>query len=212
METSPLVYSDAESRSITEEVIERSGQNIFACYQCRRCASGCPVGGRIGMTPDRLIRLVIMGDREAALRNQLVWHCVSCYTCGTRCPNQIQTASVVDTLKKMAKEEHIPPLSPKVKAFHDAFCDAAKHMGRVNEMEFMARYEMKNTFYELCRFNLKGIVKEFKNQASMGLEMTRKKRMHFGLERVKDRSEIKRFVKIAKEKHSTSKSSSEARG
>ena len=79
-------------------------------------------------------------------------------------------------------------------------------------MEFMARYEMKNTLYELSRFNLKGIVKEFKNQASMGLEMTRKKRMHFGLERVKDRSELKRLFKIAKEKNSTRKSSSETRG
>ena len=212
MEVSPFVYSGSESRSIAEEVVERSGQNIFACYQCRRCAAGCPVGAETGMTPDLLLRLVIMGDRDAALRNELVWHCVSCYTCGTRCPNQIQTARVVDTLKKMAKEKHISPLSPKVKGFHDAFCAAARHRGRVNEMEFMRRYEIKNTFYELSRFNLKGIAKELKDQALMGLKMTRKKRMHFGIERVKDRSDLKRLFKMAKEKESTRKLSSETRG
>jgi len=212
MEASPLEYSGTDSRSITEEVIDRSGQNIFSCYQCRRCAAGCPVGAETGMTPDRLIRLVIMGDRDGALQNELVWHCVSCYTCGTRCPNQIQTARVVDTLKKMAKEKHVPPLSSKVKGFHDAFCAAARHMGRVNEMEFMGLYEMKNSFHELSRFNLKEIAREFKDQTVMGLKMTKKKRMHFGLERVKDRSELKRFFKMAKEKRSARKSSSEARG
>jgi len=212
MEVSALVYSDSVSRSFTEEVIERSGQNIFACYQCRRCAAGCPVASEIGMSPDRLIRLIIMGDSDGALQNELVWHCVSCYTCGTRCPNQIQTARVVDTLKKMAKERHVRPLSKKVKTFHDAFCAAARHMGRVNEMEFMLRYEMGIIFNELFRLNLKGIVEELKDQTLMGLEMARKGRMHFGVERLKDRSELKRLFKKAQEKQSAHKPSSDARG
>jgi heterodisulfide reductase subunit C len=92
MKNLPLVYSGSEGRSLAEEVVRRSGQNIMACYQCRRCAAGCPVGDETGITPDRLIRLIILGDRDAALQNKLVWQCVSCYTCGTRCPNEIQTA------------------------------------------------------------------------------------------------------------------------
>ena len=202
-----LAYNKEEGRSLVNEVIQRSGQNILACYQCRRCAAGCPVGDDAGVTPDRLIRLIVMGDRSAALQNQLVWKCVSCYTCGTRCPNEIHTARVTETLKKMGKEEHLAPLSPKVKTFHDAFCTAAKHMGRVNEMEFMGLYEMQNTLHELSKANLKGIVEELKGQAKMGLAMTQKKRMHFGIEKVKDRQELKRLFKMAKDKKSLQKSS-----
>lgn len=212
MNSLPLVYSSSVGRSFTEEVVERSGQSITACYQCRRCAAGCPVGDETGITPDQLIRLILLGDRDAALKNKLVWQCVSCYTCGTRCPNGIQTARVTETLKKMAGEEDVAPLSPKVKGFHDAFCAAARHMGRVNETEFMGLYGMKNTFHSLFHFDLKGLFNEMKDQAKMGLDMTRKKRMHFGVERVKDRSELKRFFKMAKDKKSTRKSSSGTRG
>jgi heterodisulfide reductase subunit C len=212
MNSLPLAFSSSEGRMLAEEVVGRSGQNIMACYQCRRCAAGCPVGDETGITPDRLIRLIILGDRNAALENKLVWQCVSCYTCGTRCPNGIQTARVTETLKKMAVEEHVTPLSPKVKGFHDAFCAAARHMGRVNETEFMGLYGIRNTFHDLFRFNLKSIFNELKDQAKMGLEITRKKRMHFGIERVKDRSELKRFFKMAKDKKSLRKATSGSRG
>ncbi len=207
MDDSLLAYEKKKSGFLLEEVIKRSGQNISSCYQCRRCAAGCPVGRDAGMTPDRLIRLIVMGDRNAALQNRLVWKCVSCYTCGTRCPNEIHTARVTETLKKMAKEEHLAPLSPKVKTFHDAFYASAKHMGRVNEMEFMGLYEMQNTLHELIRGNLKGIVTELKTQAEMGLAMTRKKRMHPGILKVKDRRELNRLFKMAKNKKMIEKTS-----
>jgi heterodisulfide reductase subunit C len=112
----------------------------------------------------------------------------------------------------MAVEEHVAPLSPKVKEFHNAFCAAARHMGRVNETEFMGLYEVKNTLHDLFRFNLKNIFREFIEQAKTGLEMTRKRRMHFGIERVKDRSELKRFFKMAQEKKSAHKPSHGTRG
>ncbi len=194
-------YEKKEASTLAEEVMERSSQNLTACYQCRRCAAGCPVADTTGTTPDRLIRMILMGDRKGALENQLVWQCVSCYTCGTRCPNQIQTARITETLKKMAKEEQRTPLSPNIKAFHDAFCTAARHFGRVNEAEFMGLYEMKNTLRDLSGFRFLKIYREMKTQALLGLTMTKKGRMHFGLERVKGNRELKRLYKIAKLKN-----------
>ncbi|MBW2707693.1 MAG: 4Fe-4S dicluster domain-containing protein [Deltaproteobacteria bacterium] len=194
-----LVYEKQKTPSFAEEVMERSGQNIMACYQCKKCAAGCPVGKEISMTPDRLIRMIIFGDREGALFNPLVWRCVSCYTCGTRCANGIQVGRITETLKQMARESKYEPLVPRVKEFHNAFCASAKHMGRVNEMEFMGLYEMKNILHEIKNHNLKGIVDELLEQAKTGIAMGRKKRMHFGVERVRDRSEIKRLFKISEE-------------
>jgi heterodisulfide reductase subunit C len=201
MSDTVLDFKPETAQTLVEEVENRSHQKITSCYQCRRCAAGCPVAEETGyVTPDRLIRMILLGDRDKALSNPLVWKCVSCFTCGTRCPNEIQTARIVDTLKKMAKEEHRPALAPKVSAFHDSFCASAKHMGRVNEMEFMGMYELKNTLRDLLGFKFKSLYDEMLAQGKLGLAMTGKGRMHFGLQKIKDRKELKRLYKKAKEK------------
>jgi heterodisulfide reductase subunit C len=194
-----LEFEHENTQTLIQEVMARSEQNITACYQCRRCAAGCPVGEETGyVTPDRLIRMILLGDREQALSNKLVWKCVSCYTCGTRCPNEIQTAKVTETLKHMSKEEHLDPLLPKVAAFHKSFCAAANHLGRLNEIEFMGLYEMKNTFRNLIRFKFKEVFNETMQQLKLGMMMTKKKRMHFGIQKVKNLSDLKRLLKKAK--------------
>jgi heterodisulfide reductase subunit C len=186
-----LQFQPTEARTFLQEVAARSGQNLAACYQCRRCAAGCAVGDETGfVTPNRLIRMVMLGDRDQALSNELVWRCVSCYTCGERCPNDIQTARITETLKKMAKEEHVPALQPKVAHFHDAFLESGVRWGRVNEMEFMGAYEMKNAFLEARRFRFGAIMSEIRQQMRLGLAMLRLKRMHMGFLKSGGRAEI----------------------
>jgi heterodisulfide reductase subunit C len=198
--SSPVKFDPAVSRPLVEEVMERSGQNLLACYQCRRCAAGCPVGDESGVTPDRLIRMILLGEKNDAMNNLLVWKCVACYTCGTRCPNNIQTARINETLKQMSKEAHLEPLSPSVAAFHDAFTTSTSHFGRVNELEFMGLYEMKNMPDLLKKGGLGAALKEMKDQAKLGLAMTKKKRMHMGVDKIKGLPEVKSLYKKAKEK------------
>lgn len=181
-----------QARPFLAEVMERSGQNLTACYQCRRCAAGCSVGDETDcFTPNLLIRMVVLGEREQALSNELVWKCVSCYTCGTRCPNDIQTARITETLKKMAKEEHLEPLQPRIADFHDAFLQSGLRWGRVNEMEFMGAYEMKFALRKIRARAFGEIAGEIKTQALLGKEMMRLRRMHFGFLMAKGRKEIK---------------------
>lgn len=198
--SSPVKFDPELSKPLVEEVMERSGQNLLACYQCRRCAAGCPVGDESGVTPDRLIRMILLGEKNEAMNNLLVWKCVACYTCGTRCPNNIQSARINETLKQMSKEEHLEPLSPSVAAFHEAFTTAASHLGRVNELEFMGLYEMKNTANMMKRGEWKATLDEMKNQAKLGMAMVKNKRMHLGIEKIKGLSEVKGIYKKAKEK------------
>ncbi|AOY59658.1 MULTISPECIES: 4Fe-4S dicluster domain-containing protein [Desulfococcus] len=200
--TGPLLeFRPEQAKPLLQEVMERSGQMLTACYQCRRCAAGCTVADETGFfTPNILIRTVILGDRETALSNPLVWKCVSCYTCGTRCPNDIQTARITETLKKMAKEAHIAPLQPKVAAFHDSFLESGLRWGRVNEMEFMGVYEMKNIIREARARNYEAIVDELKTQAKLGMAMFRLKRMHAGFMTTKGRKEIKALYRKTRKK------------
>ncbi len=200
MSISVLQFEPELSLPLIQEVMDSSGQNLFACYQCRRCAAGCPVGDETGVTPDRLIRMIILGEREKALNNLLVWKCVACYTCGTRCPNNIQTAKINEILKQMSKEAHFEPILPKIAAFHDAFLRSTSHFGRVNELEFMGLYAMHNAKSELKHGGgWKAIADEIINKAKLGILMIKKKRMHLRLEKTKKLSEIKRLYKKAKD-------------
>jgi heterodisulfide reductase subunit C len=197
MPSSVLEY-EATSTSLLAEVAKRSGQNLQACYQCRRCAAGCPVGEETGVTPDRLIRMIVLGDREEALNNLLVWKCVACYTCGTRCPNNIQTARITETLKQMAKKAHTKPLTPRIADFHSAFMTSTRHLGRFNEIEALTIYETKTAIKELTQGKVKAVIDEMVGQARLALDMMKKKRLHLGVDRVKARSEVKALYEKAK--------------
>ncbi len=204
MSSTVLKFEPEVSSPLAETVMERSGQNLLACYQCRRCAAGCPVGDETGVTPDRLIRMIVLGEQEGALNNLLVWKCVACYACGARCPNNIHTARINETLKQMSKEAHQEPLTYKVSAFHDAFMKSTSHFGRVNELEFMGLYEMRNARHELKRGGgWKAVMDELKGQAKLGLAMMKNRRMHMKFDRIRGLSEVKRLYTKAKEKVSS---------
>jgi heterodisulfide reductase subunit C2 len=200
MSSQPLKYESNTAASLLDEVETRSGQNLKACYQCRRCAAGCPVGEETGVTPDRLVRMIMLGDREAAMSNLLVWKCVACYTCGTRCPNNIQTARITEALKQMGKQEGIKPCRPRIADFHDAFMTSTRHLGRFNEIEGMAIYEAKTAVKELLQGKFKAVIDEALTQAKFGAAMSVKKRMHAGVDMIKNRSELKGLFKKSKKR------------
>lgn len=198
MSSPVLKYEATVSKTLLDEVSKRSGQNLQACYQCRRCAAGCPVGEETGVTPDRLIRLIVLGARDEALNNLLVWKCVACYTCGTRCPNNIQTARITETLKQMAKKAHARPLTPRIADFHNSFMTATKHFGRFNEIEGLTIYETKTAINELSQGKVKAVIDEMVGQAKLAVTMVKKKRLHFGLDKVKNNAEVKALYEKAK--------------
>jgi len=189
-------FRPESAKAFLQEVTLRSGQNLESCYQCRRCAAGCPVMENTGnISPDTLIRLIILGDRSAALNNELVRQCVSCYTCGVRCPNNIQTARITETLKQMSAEEHMEPLRPDIGFFHKSFFNSGLRWGRVNELEFMGFYEMKNLLYLAAEKDFKSVIKEMAAQLRFAWKVIRRKRMHFGFLKAGGRKELKALQK-----------------
>jgi heterodisulfide reductase subunit C2 len=199
--SAPMLYYQPESaRPFAEEVAERSGQKLLTCYQCRRCAAGCPVSEQVGSwTPDRLIRLIVLGDRTGALANPLVWKCVSCYTCGTRCPNDIQTGRITETLKKMAAESGVAPVVPKIKHFHDRFMNSALRWGRVNELEFMGFYELDTTLDSVSAGAWREVIAEMAAQTkNFALPMLKTGRLHPELPSFHGRRELARLAKKSK--------------
>jgi len=184
-------YSNSEAKFFTNEIMVRSGQNITSCYQCKRCAAGCPVAEQTDMvTPNRLIRMVVLGDVEQALTNKLTWKCLFCHTCGTRCPNNIKTGRVAETLKKMALDAGLKPRNPEDRNFHESFFNHSLRWGRINEIGVMGEYEMRNTWDNLKKKNVKEIISQVKQRSKFAWDMFRQERLHLSFHSSRGRNEI----------------------
>ena len=89
------VYSlKLKKGDLVKEVEELCGENLFGCYQCGTCSSGCPFVDDMDLTPDEVIRYVIL-DRKEVLNSKTIWLCASCYTCAERCPRDINITKII---------------------------------------------------------------------------------------------------------------------
>ncbi len=190
------------AQEFADQIMLKSGQPLTCCYQCRKCAAGCPVGKETNyLTPDRLIRMIVLGDKKGALNNALVWRCVTCFICGTRCPNNIHTSRVTEVLKDMALEDNCEPLNPKGLFFHQAFLKSSLWWGRMNEIIFMPLFELKTIFYQLRKQKWSEIWSETKEKLAFGRSMVKLKRIHLGLTSSKGRKELKKLAAYSEKRN-----------
>ena len=150
------------SRKITEEV-----KNLNRCYQCSMCSDGCPVAYAMDYHPNEIIYMARMGLKEKALRSKAIWVCVSCQTCATRCPNEIEIVHLMDVLRGQSLQEGVKSSVDKIPQFHEAFVKGIKNRGRVDTIELILNYELKTR-------DVFSSLKKFREQGSQGLEMLRK--------------------------------------
>jgi heterodisulfide reductase subunit C len=125
-------------------VESESGQKLTNCYQCQKCAAGCPVTPFTDYTVSQIIRLTQMNQESKVLSSSMIWLCTACGTCGARCPNDINMGLAMDALKKRAVEVDGTRISEnRINKFHSAFLDNIRKKGRLNEMEMMINYKRK---------------------------------------------------------------------
>jgi heterodisulfide reductase subunit C len=77
---------------------------VKLCYQCGTCAGGCPVFKQYSkFNPRRVMEKLLAGDFTAELfDDQQIWYCTGCYTCSTRCPQEIDIGHIISEMKNMA--------------------------------------------------------------------------------------------------------------
>jgi heterodisulfide reductase subunit C2 len=119
--------------------------SVSACYQCRKCSSGCPLTFAMDLLPDQVIRLALLGQEEQVLGCTTIWVCSSCETCTTRCPNDIDIAGVMDWLKEEALRRGQAVPQPAVSRFHQAFLRSVRLAGgRLPEAMLLGLYTLKS--------------------------------------------------------------------
>jgi heterodisulfide reductase subunit C len=146
--------------SFSELVVQESGENLLACYQCQKCSAGCPVAYAMDVLPNQIIRMVQFGLRERVLSSNTIWVCASCYTCSVRCPNDIDIAKIMDVLRHIALKSKVKPAEKDIPIFHSVFLDSIKSKGRIHELGLIWQYKTKT--------------RDFMKDAALGWKMFRK--------------------------------------
>jgi heterodisulfide reductase subunit C len=129
-------------KAFLRQVDRVSGQLVESCYHCHTCTAGCPVSSEMDYGPDRILRLIELGHRERVLSAPDIWLCAGCETCGTRCPNEIDIAKVMDTLRQFSLAEGLATSLPRIPLFHKVYLRVIKALGRSHEAVMLVSYKL----------------------------------------------------------------------
>jgi heterodisulfide reductase subunit C len=118
-------------------------EKIELCFQCQKCASGCPVAYVMDYTPPQLLRMILLGMDEQVFGAKTAWLCASCETCTTRCPQGIDIARVMDGVREAAIAEKKKAAVPRALAFNKLGVWNLKTFGRMYELGLIGLFKMK---------------------------------------------------------------------
>ena len=140
--------NDNHPETYSDKIKKATGEIIENCYQCGKCTAGCPLASDMEYPPSLMMRMLQTGDesdREALLRSLMIWYCVSCETCATRCPQEVSVANIADFLRQESyRKKMVHKGARNIVAFHKTFLDSIKYTGRLYEVGLIAGYKMRS--------------------------------------------------------------------
>jgi heterodisulfide reductase subunit C len=127
------------------EVASRAAgvSRLEMCIQCGSCGGSCPSGADMDHTPRMLFAMLRAGMREAVLKSNTPWICVSCYHCVVRCPQEIHITDVMYILKGMAIEAKLYQDST-APDFSKTFIGMVENYGRSFELGLATRHYLRH--------------------------------------------------------------------
>lgn len=171
--------------SLMEEILDSREISVQKCYQCGKCSAGCPLSEDMDYPPSVIMRLLQTEDKkleEQALRSMTIWLCVTCETCATRCPMEIDIPGVMDFCRERSLQKKMSnPSAKNIISFHKAFLDSIDYTGRLYELGLIADYKTRS--FQLGQ------------DVMLAPDMIAKGKLGFFPELIKDRKGISRIFK-----------------
>jgi len=128
------VVLSRETLKFAKDLQSLTGENAMLCYQCKKCTLGCPAAYTMRMKPHELMRAIQLGKKEEIYWSGTIWICLSCETCNTRCPQDINILRVIDGLREMSKRFDYYNPEPVIPALHRIFMTLVERFGKVYEL------------------------------------------------------------------------------
>jgi heterodisulfide reductase subunit C len=183
---------DAAHRKGTflEEVIEATpgGERLVHCLQCGSCGGSCPSSAEMEFTPRMLIAMINAGRREAVLAANTMWACVSCYSCTSRCPQNIPITDIIYTLKRMAIAEHRYH-GTDAPALAKTFTNFVEKYGRSYEAGLATHYHLLKRWKPI----------QLMKMGPMGVKIFFKQRMAIFPTKIRQIDQLRAIIKKAEE-------------
>jgi len=184
-----LIQREAELKSQFLSHVEfvPEGERIKQCIQCGTCTGSCPVSFAMDITPREIIALFRAGEIQKILNSEAIWLCVSCYSCQTRCPQQIRLTDIFYVLKQLAIQNKIFSKTIKVHQLRETFLTMLNEYGRLNETLLMIKFILKTNPLKGIRF------------LPLATKLMIKGRLSFRNKGIKNKEVLRSIIKKSKE-------------
>lgn len=136
-----MAITTAEGEEFKDRVLALAGDEVKTCIQCGTCSASCPTAHLMDTPIRKLVKLVLEGEKKAALESRSIWLCTSCLLCTVRCPRNIRPMAVVAALKTVYEEEE---MKCRDSVFEGIFARQIRDYGRISELLLSAEYMIRS--------------------------------------------------------------------
>ncbi|MDO8886267.1 4Fe-4S dicluster domain-containing protein [Candidatus Oleimmundimicrobium sp.] len=171
--------------TFAEQIKNECGENVYSCYQCKKCTLGCPTAYAMRYKPHQLIEAIQLGQKDLVLKDQSIWLCLSCQTCMARCPQNLDFVKVADAARIIAQREGFKIPVPEIAAFNSSFLSLVERFGRIYEIGLVMLIKLKT--------------KQIMKDMAMGLPLFFKGKFSFLPHKVENISAVRRIFRNTKE-------------
>lgn len=174
-----------DNNELLKKIRQFTDVNVIECYQCGKCTAGCPVAEHMDIRPSVIMRMLQSGDEkemDEILRSKSIWLCLTCETCYSRCPMELDIPKIMDYLRQRSlAERKVHREARDIVAFHKSFLNSIESNGRLHEIGLVVDYKLHsgNLFQDV----------------TVAPEMFSKGKLHILPERIKDRKGLSRLFK-----------------
>ena len=117
----------SNQNALSEALLSHTGILTERCYQCGKCAAGCPLADEMDYPSTVIMRMLQLGLPEMddkVLQSYTIWLCLTCETCYARCPMEIDIPRVMDYLRgESLRLRKVNRRAKDILAFNKSFLD-----------------------------------------------------------------------------------------
>ena len=93
------------STDMATSVREECGENVYLCYQCEECSSGCPTVPAMRYRPAQMMRIAQFGLADRLATDASIWRCLGCDICTAHCPHELSVRRLVEMMRQHVMQE-----------------------------------------------------------------------------------------------------------